>query len=140
MQTVTGVAQFAPLHRPDLRRKADGLKLHEPDSQSRSTTKEGDMTTTEPRTAVRRYPIAGVCALLDVPRKDWRLFSRWANESLNSKTRDELYAYVDVLIAIRCWQPGDDLLSQLIRLEVDGEELIVDDLRTLVASLVAGAD
>jgi cytochrome P450 len=98
------------------------------------------MTTTEPRIAVRRYPIAGVCALLDVPSKDWQLFSRWATESLNSKTLDELYAYVDVMIAVRCRKPGDDLLSQLIQLEVDGEELTVDDLRALVASLVAGAD
>lgn len=97
------------------------------------------MTTTEPRTAVRRYPIAGVCVLLAVPRKDWQLFSRWASESLNSKTLDELYAYVDVMIAVRCRKPGDDLLSQLIQLEVDGEELSVDDIRAIVAALVSSA-
>jgi cytochrome P450 len=96
------------------------------------------MTTTEPLTIVRRYPIAGVCAVLGVPRKDWRLFRRWAGESLNSKSLDELYAYVDVMIADRCTKPGDDLLSQLIQLEVDGEELTVDDLRMVVAALVAG--
>ena len=98
------------------------------------------MTTTEPLTVVRRYPIAGVCALLGVPRKDWHLFRRWAEESLNSKALDELYAYVDVMIADRCRKPSDDLLSALIQTEIDGEELTVDDLRAIVASLVSGAD
>jgi cytochrome P450 len=63
------------------------------------------MTTTEPLTVVRRYPIAGVCALLGVPRKDWHLFRRWAGESLNSKALDELFACVDVMIADRRSMP-----------------------------------
>ena len=94
------------------------------------------MTTTEPLIVVRRYPIAGVCALLGVPRQDRHLFRRWAGESLNSKALDELYAYVDVMIADRCRRPTDDLLSHLIQLEIDGEELTVDDLRGIVAALV----
>ena len=97
------------------------------------------MTTTEPLRAVRHYPIAGVCAVLGVPDKDWHLFSRWASESLNSKALDGLYAYVDVMIADRCRMPRDDLLAKLIQLEVDGEELTVDDIRRFVAALVAGA-
>jgi cytochrome P450 len=100
---------------------------------------EADMTTTEPMIAVRHYPIAVVCAALGVPRKDWRLFWRWADESLNSKALDELYAFVDVMIAVRCRKPTDDLTSHLIQLEVDGEELTVDDIRRVVAALVAGA-
>jgi cytochrome P450 len=103
------------------------------------TTKEADMTTTEAIRAVRRYPIAGVSAVLGVPRRDQHLFSRWASESLTTKTLDELYAYVDVMIADRCRQLGDDLLSDLIQMEVDGEELTVDDIRMLVAALVSGA-
>jgi cytochrome P450 len=103
-------------------------------------TKEGDMTTTDSRTAVRRRTIAGVCALLGVPRKDWHLFRRWAGESLNSKALDELYAYVDVMIADRCRKPGADLLSELIQTGIEGEELTVDDLRAVVAALVSKAD
>jgi cytochrome P450 len=98
------------------------------------------MTTTEPQRTVRRSSVADVCARLGMPRKDWHLFKRWAGKSLNSKALDELYAYVDVMIADRCRMPGDDLLSQLIELEVDGEELTVDDIRRFVAALVAGAD
>jgi hypothetical protein len=59
------------------------------------------MTTTEPPRALRRDSIAGVCARLGVPRKDWHLFRRWASESSNSKSLDELYTYVDVMIADR---------------------------------------
>jgi len=52
------------------------------------------MTTTEPLDAVHHYPIAGVCTLFGVPRRDWPLFQRWVDESLTSKALDELYAYV----------------------------------------------
>jgi hypothetical protein len=103
------------------------------------TTKETDMTTTEPIRTVRRRSIAVVCAQLGVPNKDWHLFRCWAGGSLNSKALDALYAHIDVMIADRCRVPGDDLLSQLIELEVDGEELTVDDIHTFVAALVAGA-
>ena len=83
--------------------------------------------------------IADVCALLGVPRRDWHLFRRWAGESLSSKALDQLHAYVDVMIAERCRNPGDDLLSQLIETGLDGEDLTVDDFRAIVASLAARA-
>jgi cytochrome P450 len=97
------------------------------------------MTTTQPLKTVRRRSIADVCALLGVPGKDWHLFKRWAAESLNSKALDELYAYVDVMIAERCRRPGDDLLSKLIEAGIDEAELTVDELRAVVVALVAGA-
>jgi cytochrome P450 len=40
------------------------------------------------------------------------------------------------MIADRCRKPGSDLLSYLIQLEVDGEQLTVDELRAIVACLV----
>jgi cytochrome P450 len=83
--------------------------------------------------------IAEVCVALGVPQDDWVLFWRWADELPAIKAVDELNAYVDVLIADRCRRTAGDLLSQLIQLEVDGEELTVDDIRRLVATLVAGA-
>jgi cytochrome P450 len=98
------------------------------------------MTTTDTQSAVRHYPIAGVCTLFGVPRRDWHLFALWAENSLNSKALDELYAYVDVMIADRCCKPGQDLLSHLIQFEVDGKGLTVDELRAIVATLVCRAD
>jgi cytochrome P450 len=108
-------------------------------------TDEGtDMTTAEPlRTSAASVftarPIAIVCELLGVPRDDRLLFWRWAGELSNTKAMDELHAYVDVMIADRCRKPGDDLLSQLIGLEVDGEDLSVDDVHRFAAALVAVA-
>ncbi len=93
------------------------------------------MTTTN----TRQNSITAVCEALGVPRPDWHLFSRWAAGPLTPKARDELYHYVDVMIADRCRRSTDDLLAKLIELEVDGEELMVDDIRRFVAALVAGA-
>jgi cytochrome P450 len=98
------------------------------------------MTTTEPLIDVRRNSIEGLCERLGVPREDWHFFRRWAGESLNSKALDELYAYVDVMIADRCRTPGTDLLSELIETGIGGEELTVDGLRVIVATRVTRAD
>jgi cytochrome P450 len=88
-------------------------------------------------TGVRRNSIDDVCVQLGVPAKDWHLFKRWAAESLTSEALDQLYAYVDVMIAVRCRKPGTDLLSQLIATGVDGEDLTVDELRAVVAAMVS---
>jgi len=97
------------------------------------------MTTIEPPKAGRTRPIAEVCAQLGVPPKDWHLFGRWAGKSLTSKELDALFAYTDVMIAIRCRKPGNDLLSQLIETGVDGEDLTDDELRAVVAAMVSRA-
>jgi hypothetical protein len=44
------------------------------------------------------------------------------------------------MIAVRCRRSTDDLMTKLIELEVDGEELTVDDIHNFVAALVAPAD
>ena len=97
------------------------------------------MTTIEPSKAVQRRSIADVCAQLGVPTKDWHLFERWAGKSLTSKELDALFAYIDVMIADRCRKPGRDLLSELIAMGVDGEDLTVDELRAIVVALVSRA-
>ena len=93
------------------------------------------MTTTN----TRQNSIAAVCEALGVPDQDWHVFTRWAAGPLTPKTRDELHQYVDVMIADRCRRSTDDLISKLIELEVDGEELTVDDIHYFVAALVTGA-
>ncbi|MGZ5379811.1 MAG: hypothetical protein ACXWD8_18000, partial [Mycobacterium sp.] len=95
-----------------------------------------DMTTTD----THQNSISAACEALGVPPEDWQLFARWATGPLTSKKLDELYSYVDVMIADRCRRSTDDLLAKLIELEVDGEELTVDDIRSFVAALVTGAD
>ncbi|MBB2990368.1 cytochrome P450 [Mycolicibacterium iranicum] len=93
-----------------------------------------------PPDATRSYPVSAVCSALDVPAHQWPLFARCATDYLDPDAIEQLYWHLDVLIADRCCAPRDDLLSELIALEVDGDGLTVDDLHTIVAVLLAGAE
>lgn len=89
--------------------------------------------------STRQASAAALCEALGVPEQDWHLFYRWAGPS-TPQAVDALHQYVDVMIANRCRQPADDLMSELIALDVDGVELTVDDIRSFVATLVTGSD
>jgi cytochrome P450 len=104
----------------------------------------------------RPYPIPIICALLGAPREDWRLFSGWTEEVFKAfsfstdvaqiegdvmRAWTELDSYVDDMIARRRDRLTDDLLSDLIRAEHDGDRLSTVELRMLAASLLmAGTD
>jgi cytochrome P450 len=103
----------------------------------------------------RPYPVPIICALLGAPREDWQRFSLWADdiftaftlnhegidESLIMRAWDELDDYVDDMVARRRHSPTDDLLSDLIRAEEDGDRLSADELRMLAGGLLlAGTD
>ncbi len=102
----------------------------------------------------RQYPIPVICALLGAPPEDWELFSNWTYDILEafgwnaaSQTPrilaawDALDAYIDDIIVRRRHVLADDLISQLIRAEDDGDRLGGDELRMLVAALLlAGTD
>lgn len=86
------------------------------------------------------YCVSDVCSALGVPPREWPLFARWATDFLNPVALDALYSHLDVMIAERCRNPGEDLLSGLIGLEVDGDGLTADDLHTIVAVVLAGVE
>jgi cytochrome P450 len=104
----------------------------------------------------RPYPTPIMCALLGAPREDWQLFADWTeevfkalnfqpdanfDESAIMRAWSELDAYVDDMVAARRGNLTDDLLSELIRAESDGDRLNLDELRMLVAGfLMAGTD
>jgi cytochrome P450 len=102
----------------------------------------------------RQYPIPIICALLGAPSEDWELFSAWTDDifkafSWNAAAEtavilaawDELDAYVDEMVARRRRALTDDLTSDLIRAEDDGDHLNANELRMLVAGLLmAGTD
>ncbi len=102
----------------------------------------------------RRYPIPIICGLLGAPRQDWQLFSDWADDIFKIFTWnvadhaavimgafDELEAYIDDMVAQRRHNLTDDLMSQLIRAEDDGDRLTADELRMLAGGLLmAGTD
>ncbi|MFV9636712.1 cytochrome P450 [Mycobacterium neumannii] len=104
----------------------------------------------------RPYPTPIMCTLIGAPREDWHLFADWTeevfkalnfqpdanfDESAIMRAWGELDAYVDDMVAARRHSLTDDLLSELIRAESDGDRLNLDELRMLVAGfLMAGTD
>lgn len=99
----------------------------------------------------RPYPIPVICELLGAPRQDWRLFSAWADEIFKIFTLAaasdapgilraiaDLEAYVDQLAVRRRQTLSDDLLSNLIRAEDDGDKLTHDELLMIAGAVLAG--
>jgi cytochrome P450 len=101
-----------------------------------------------------RYPIPIICGLLGAPRQDWQLFSDWADDIFKLLTWnvandapvimaafDELDAYIDDMVDRRRHNLTDDLISELIRAEDDGDRLTADELIMLAeVLLMAGTD
>ena len=100
------------------------------------------------------YPIPIICELLGAPKEDWQLFSRWAEDILSifdgsaldrldqiKLARNELNAYTVQMIAERRNDPREDLLTDLIAAEEDGEKLDTEELVMMVnAVIIAGTD
>ena len=100
------------------------------------------------------YPIPIICELLGAPPEDWKLFSAWATDifrifnnnlaedlPLIERAGEELTAYVSDMIAARRADPRDDLLSDLIAIEQEGDRLSTDEMAMLAqAVLMAGTD
>jgi cytochrome P450 len=101
-----------------------------------------------------QFPIPVICALLGTPRHDWQLFSDWvtdikkifdwnlaADEASILNAWQALDDYLEDMIARRRRTLTDDLISELIRAEDDGQKLDHDELLSLaVALLGAGTD
>jgi len=99
-------------------------------------------------------PASMICKVLGVPEEDRDQFTQWTQARTNAffaamlppetrqATRDAgeaLAAYFDDLIAERRKSLGEDLLSELIRVEEDGETLTVAEMiPQVVGLLVAG--
>jgi cytochrome P450 len=90
----------------------------------------------------RPYPVPIISALLGAPREDWRLFTAWADDFFKIFTwrvaeyeREiltawaELDGYIDDMVADRRNSLTDDLISDLIRAEDEGDRLSTDELR-----------
>jgi cytochrome P450 len=102
----------------------------------------------------RPYPVPVICELLGAPQQDWQLFSAWADEFFKTFTWNaaqhqpeiltawgELDDYVDAMVAERRTSPTEDLISELIRAEHEGDRLSMAELRMLAGGiLMAGTD
>jgi cytochrome P450 len=99
----------------------------------------------------RPYPIPIICELLGAPSQDWRLLSAWTDDIFKIfnfnlandapdilRALDELDAYLDKMVADRRDKLTDDLMSQLIRAEDDGDRLSHDELLMLAGAVLTG--
>jgi cytochrome P450 len=100
------------------------------------------------------YPIPIICEVLGAPADDWQRFSHWATNIFKifngnlvddladiERASNELGAYVRAMIEQRRGHLGEDLLSDLIAAEQDGDRLSSDELVMLAeAVLMAGTD
>lgn len=97
------------------------------------------------------YPIPIICELLGAPREDWQLFSRWAEDVLRifngnvleeldiiKRAQGELDEYSRGLIADRRNDPRDDLITDLIAAEEEGDRLSTDELVMMVDAVIVG--
>jgi cytochrome P450 len=97
------------------------------------------------------YPIPIICELLGAPKKDWQLFSVWAEDVLRIfnataadeldvilKAQDELEEYTRGLIADRRNRPADDLITSLIAAEEAGDKLSEEELVMMVQAVIVG--
>ncbi len=97
------------------------------------------------------YPIPIICELLGAPKEDWQSFSVWATDVLRVfsdtvaqetriilKARNELNAYSRSLIEQRRDVPLDDLLTDLINAEEEGDKLSTEELETMVEAVIVG--
>jgi cytochrome P450 len=97
----------------------------------------------------QRLPLQVICSLLGIPSIDFAEVGRWT-EALSLATatpgeaerRDADRAilafddYVGALVAERRVRPGEDLLSELIAVEEDGDRLSKDELVAMVVQLL----
>jgi len=102
------------------------------------------------------FPVPGrvICAMLGVPFSDSERFSAWSAQATHGlagplappdaarqalEASEALADYFDVLVAERRADPQDDLVSAMIRVEVDGQRLGHGELLTqAIGLLVAG--
>lgn len=97
------------------------------------------------------YPIPVICELLGAPKEDWQLFSRLATDVLRVFGGNlaeeigivvaagiELEEYTKGLIAERRSRPADDLITDLIAAEEEGDRLTTDELTMMVEAVIVG--
>lgn len=102
----------------------------------------------------QKYPIPVICALLGTDRRDWKLFSDWTDDIMKTfgwsaaeeqddilRSWQELDDYLDAMIVARGTDLSDDVLSDLMRAEEDGDTLTHEEVLMMASGLLmAGTD
>jgi len=101
--------------------------------------------------AARTLPLRVICRLIGVPDADVGSFVGWADDlsrvfgfltpdqaEAATVSLEHLNTYVERLLTERSASLGDDLVSALVRAEVEGDRLTHDEVRTMVGNLIVG--
>jgi cytochrome P450 len=88
----------------------------------------------------QRYPFVLIARLLGIPKEEEGQFYRWVMAILRFRSdpeaaiacRNELWDYLDPVIADRKANPKDDVISNLIHDEVDGIRMTEDQIKSHV--------
>jgi cytochrome P450 len=90
------------------------------------------------------FPVQVIARILGLPRSDYPKFQRWALEITSAAANFErgmaasaaLRDYFVDVMAERRSTPGDDLISDLVRAEVDGERLSDEEIYSFLRLLL----
>jgi cytochrome P450 len=88
------------------------------------------------RTLTFNFPVQVIARILGLPRSDYQIFQRWALELTSVSANWDrgvaasvaLRDYFAEVMTERRAEPGDDLISDLVRAEVDGEHLTDEEI------------
>jgi cytochrome P450 len=90
------------------------------------------------------FPVQVIARILGLPREDYPRFQRWALELTSVAANwdrgvaasEALRAYFAEVMEERRAEPGDDLISDLVRAEVDGEHLNDEEIFSFLRLLL----
>jgi cytochrome P450 len=96
------------------------------------------------RTVTFNFPVQVIARILGLPRSDYPRFQRWALELTSVAANwqrgvaasEALRAYFAEVMEDRRAHPGDDLISDLVRTEVDGEKLTDEEIYSFLRLLL----
>jgi len=96
------------------------------------------------RTLTFNFPVQVIARILGVPRRDYPRFQRWAMEIISVAANwdrgvassHSLRDYLAGVLAERRAQPADDLISELVNVEVDGQKLEDEEIFSFLRLLL----
>lgn len=96
------------------------------------------------RSVTFNFPVQVIARILGLPRADYPRFQRWALELTSVAANwdrgvaasEALRDYFAAVMEERRAKPGDDLISDLVRAEVDGEHLTDEDIFSFLRLLL----
>ena len=103
-----------------------------------------------------KLPVFGICEMCGVPQEDGELMFKWTNETIGAADPEyqqgrsametgrnammQMFGYFTNMLAQRKQEPRDDLISVLIRSEIDGEPISDFDILSYCFLLIVAGN